>query len=56
VLVGIGISYPLHRTTERMATSYGRMVRDAITEIAAAITPLLQPASPAAHHQTRSGR
>jgi IclR family acetate operon transcriptional repressor len=43
VLVGIGISYPLHRTSERAATSYGRMVRGAITEIATAITSLLQP-------------
>jgi IclR family acetate operon transcriptional repressor len=50
VLVGIGISYPIHRTTERTAASYGRMVRDAITEIAAAITPLLQPATAGAHH------
>jgi IclR family acetate operon transcriptional repressor len=43
VLIGIGISYPLHRTTERAAASYGRMVREASTEIAAAIRPLLQP-------------
>ena len=42
VLVGIGLSYPLHRTPERTVTAYGRMVRDAIIEIASRITPLLQ--------------
>jgi IclR family transcriptional regulator, acetate operon repressor len=45
VLVGIGISYPLHRTPERTANSYGRLVRDAIADIAAAVKPQLQPAS-----------
>jgi len=44
VLVGIGISYPLHRTSDRTVSAYGRMVRDAIADVAAAITPLLQPA------------
>jgi IclR family acetate operon transcriptional repressor len=43
VLVGIGISYPLHRTPERRVTTYGRMVRDAAARIAAAVTPQLQP-------------
>jgi DNA-binding IclR family transcriptional regulator len=54
VLVGIGISYPIHRTSERTATSYGRMVRDAIAEIASAIRPQLQPAGAAAHHRGRT--
>jgi IclR family acetate operon transcriptional repressor len=56
VLVGIGISYPLHRTTERMATSYGRMARDAVADIAATIRPLLQPANAAARDQPRVER
>jgi IclR family acetate operon transcriptional repressor len=56
VLVGIGITYPLHRTTERTITSYGRMVRDASAQIAAGITPLLQPASAAAQGQSRAER
>jgi IclR family transcriptional regulator, acetate operon repressor len=43
VLVGIGISYPLHRTSDRAVTAYGEMVRDAVVEIAAGITPKLQP-------------
>jgi IclR family acetate operon transcriptional repressor len=54
VLVGVGISYPLHRTTERAATSYGRMVRDASIEIAAAIAPLLQPSTAPLHNRTGS--
>jgi IclR family acetate operon transcriptional repressor len=44
VLVGLGISYPLHRTPDRTVSAYGRMVRDAIADIAAAVRPLLQPA------------
>jgi IclR family acetate operon transcriptional repressor len=43
VLVGMGISYPLHRTTERTVTGYGRMVRDATGRIASLVAPLLQP-------------
>ena len=43
VLVGIGISYPLHRTPERRVGTYGRLVRDAADRIAAAVTPQLQP-------------
>jgi IclR family acetate operon transcriptional repressor len=54
LLVGIGISYPLHRTTERLASSYGRMVRDASIQIAAAITALLQPETAAAGHRRGS--
>jgi IclR family transcriptional regulator, acetate operon repressor len=56
VLVGIGISYPLHRTTEPTATSYGRMVRGAIADIAAAIRPMLEPASSPARDETRVER
>ncbi|HEY3670948.1 MAG TPA: IclR family transcriptional regulator [Acidimicrobiia bacterium] len=44
VFVGIGVSYPLHRTPARTVTAYGRMVRAAIDEIAAGVKPLLQPA------------
>jgi IclR family transcriptional regulator, acetate operon repressor len=40
VLVGIGISYPLHRTPEKTIPIYGELARDAITRIATAITPL----------------
>jgi IclR family acetate operon transcriptional repressor len=41
VLVGIGISYPLHRTPEHTVKAYGEMVRDAISQIAAGTTPLI---------------
>jgi len=41
VLVGIGVSYPLHRTPARTVTAYGRMVRDAIAHLAADVKPLL---------------
>jgi IclR family acetate operon transcriptional repressor len=43
VLVGIGISYPLHRTSESDLTAYGQMARDAIDRIATRVRPLLQP-------------
>ncbi len=43
VLVGIGISYPLHCITQPDVTTYGRMARDAIDRIATRVTPLLQP-------------
>jgi len=43
VLVGVGVSYPLHRTSERTVATYGRLVRDAIVHIAALVTPRLEP-------------
>ena len=53
VLVGIGISYPLHRTPERTTVTYGRMVRDAVATIAASIDALLQPEDPPARPALR---
>jgi IclR family acetate operon transcriptional repressor len=44
VLVAIGISYPLHRTTESDVTEYGRLARETVDQIAGAVRPLLQPA------------
>jgi len=45
VYIGIGISYPLHRTPDRKATAYGKLARSAIDRIARGVTPLLQPAT-----------
>jgi DNA-binding IclR family transcriptional regulator len=45
IYIGLGISYPLHRTTERQATAHGKLARSGIDRIASAVTPLLQPTS-----------
>jgi len=45
VRVGMGVSFPLHRTSEQTVATYGPMVRDATQRIAALVTPLLQPPS-----------
>jgi IclR family transcriptional regulator, acetate operon repressor len=53
IIVGIGISYPLHRTTERTTVTYGLMVREAVATIAASIDALLQPEDPPARPALR---
>jgi DNA-binding IclR family transcriptional regulator len=53
IIVGIGISYPLHRTTERTTVNYGLMVREAVATIAASVDALLQPEDPPARPALR---
>ncbi len=42
VMVGVGVSYPLHRVTKAKIASYGRLVRAAATQAASLIGPNVQ--------------